>query len=347
MRICFLSSGLLTLCLLQGMTQPLWAADTPLSRDQPGMGLDGSLLAGFDYPFPVQQLQLEMPHGTETMAYMDVQPRRPNGKSVLLLHGKNFNGAYWEATARALTQAGYRVVIPDQIGFGKSSRPTEMPYSFQLLARHTAQLLAHLKLEKVTVTGHSMGGMLATRFALMYPAQTEKLVLINPIGLEDWKAKGVPYQPLEAAIASEKNQTPEKLQAYQQQNYYGGTWSPAYARWLAPLVLQLNSPALPQIAWNAALTAEMIFTQPVVYELPLLRVPTLLIIGQRDRTAIGRERAPAALRERLGNYPELGKAAARAIPNAQLAELDDVGHLPQIEAFPRFWQAYQAFLSQP
>ncbi|WP_252499309.1 alpha/beta fold hydrolase, partial [Escherichia coli] len=47
---------------------------------------------------------------------------------------------------------------------------------------------------RASVIGHSMGGMLATRYALLYPRQVERLVLVNPIGLEDWKALGVPWR---------------------------------------------------------------------------------------------------------------------------------------------------------
>ena len=63
-----------------------------------------------------------------------------------------------------------------------------------------------------------------------------------------------------------------------------------------------------------ALTYDMIYTQPVVYELGLLRVPTLLIIGQDDRTVVGKAKMPENLRSAAGNYPELGKRAQAAIP---------------------------------
>jgi len=102
------------------------------------------------------------------------------------------------------------------------------------------------------------------------------------------------------------------------------------------------------MAWNQALTSEMILTQPVVYEFPQLRVPTLLIIGSRDRTAIGRDRAPPEVKKQLGDYPALARAAAAAIPGARLALLDGLGHLPHIEDFPKFWAPYREFLdAQP
>jgi pimeloyl-ACP methyl ester carboxylesterase len=80
----------------------------------------------------------------------------------------------------------------------------------------------------------------------------------------------------------------------------------------------------------------MIFIQPVYYEFGNLKMPVLLIIGQRDRTALGKDRAPTGLQDKLGNYPLLGKEAKDGIPGATLVELDNVGHLPHIEAYERF-----------
>ncbi len=54
---------------------------------------------------------------------MDVKPQSHNGKSIMLLHGKNFNGAYWKTTIDALAKEGYRLIVPDQVRFGKSSKP--------------------------------------------------------------------------------------------------------------------------------------------------------------------------------------------------------------------------------
>jgi pimeloyl-ACP methyl ester carboxylesterase len=76
----------------------------------------------------------------------------------------------------------------------------------------------------------------------------------------------------------------------------------------------------------------MIYTQPVYYELGQLTMPVLLMIGDKDTTAIGKNRAPPSIRATLGNYPVIGKAAAAQIPHANLIEFPDLGHAPQIQA---------------
>src|SRR5215471_7495076 len=83
----------------------------------------GLNLENITYPFPVNFISASAQWQPLKMAYMDVQPDIPNGKTILLLHGKNFNGAYWENTAKELKKKGYRVIIPDQLGFGKSTKP--------------------------------------------------------------------------------------------------------------------------------------------------------------------------------------------------------------------------------
>lgn len=305
---------------------------------------NGIRLENVGYPFPVNYLPLEIQGQKLEMAYMDLAPAtKPNGKTIVLLHGKNFSGNYWEQTANDLSAAGYRVVMPDQIGFGKSSKSGNIQYTFQLLAQNTKALLDRLGVAKTTILGHSMGGMLATRFALMYPETTEKLILENPIGLEDWKTV-VPYQSVDDWYRSELNQTYEKLKAYQQESYYHGQWEPAYDKWLDQLAGWLKNKDYPLIAKNSALLYDMIFTQPVFYEFADLQMPVLLIIGLEDRTALGKDKAPADKRRQLGNYPVLGKTAAAKIKRSKLVELEGIGHSPHIERYPEFIRPVLDFL---
>jgi pimeloyl-ACP methyl ester carboxylesterase len=300
-------------------------------------------LTNYQYAFPVQFITLNIQGEILKMAFMDVKPTNANGKVVMLLHGKNFNGAYWEQTARVLSENGYRVIIPDQIGFGKSSKPQHIQYSFQLLCQNTKAILDTLGIQKVCVLGHSMGGMVATRFTLMYPELVEKFILENPIGLEDWKVK-MPYLPVDVRYQRELKQDYNSLKKYQQQNYFHGTWKPEYDKLVeVPAGWTLNK-NYDRIAWNSALTYDMIFTQPVCYEFENIKVPTLLIIGQLDRTAMRTSEANEAVSKSLGNYPVLGKLTHDKIKGSKLVEIDGVGHIPHVEAFDKFIQPLLQFL---
>ncbi len=298
----------------------------------------GPQLQGFDYPYPVQHFSVNSQQQLLEMAYLDVPATKPNGKVALLLHGKNFCAATWQGSIEALTAAGYRVIAPDQIGFCKSSKPKQYQFSFQQLAVNTKALLDKLSIKQVTVMGHSMGGMLATRFALLYPNETEQLVLVNPIGLEDWKALGVPYRTVDQWYQRELNTSAAGIKQYQLSTYYAGKWRPEFDRWVEMQAGMYKGEGKEQVAWNSALTAEMIFTQPVLYEFGQLKMPVLLMIGELDNTAIAKDIAPAELKPKLGNYAKLGPAAVKAMPNSSLITFADLGHSPHIQDPVRFHQ---------
>lgn len=301
-------------------------------------------LSLYDYPYPVKLAKLQAQGRDVEMAFMDVSPSEPSGAlPVLLLHGKNFSGAYWQRTIAELVKAGHRVIVPDQIGFGKSSKPTNVQYSFQLLATLTHEVVEQLGVKDVAVVGHSMGGMLATRYALMFPEEAKRLVLVNPIGLEDWQAS-VPYRDVEAWYQRELASTPEGVKEYMSKAYFAGEWKSAYDPLLEIQAGWANGPEKPTTARVSALTYDMIFTQPVVHDFPRITQPTLLIIGQRDRTALGKDLVSPEVAARLGDYPKLGRLAKKRIPNAKLVELKSVGHVPQFEAFDAYMSALGAFL---
>jgi pimeloyl-ACP methyl ester carboxylesterase len=302
-----------------------------------------AMLSGYQYPYEVHFIDLKSQNNNLKMAYMDVQPQKPNGQTIMLLHGKNFNGAYWEKTAKDLSDKGFRVIIPDQIGFGKSSKPHSYQFSFSQLAENTKAILDKLEIDNTIVLGHSMGGMVAVRFTLLYPEKVQKLVLENPIGLEDYKTFAA-YQTIDQAYQSELKNTAESYKAYQLKFYYDNKWKDEYQPWLDLIAGWTLHKDYPQVAWDAALTSDMIYNQPVCYEFKNIKTPTLLIIGTRDRTAIGKDRAPKELQPKMGQYQELGKKTQQEIPGSKLIELENVGHLPHIEVYPEFFSALYEFI---
>src|ERR1700737_2043402 len=169
-------------------------------REPYGIGLEG-----FAYPYPVNMLPLTNDGEQLRMAYMDVAPAQPNGRVVVLLHGRNFPSSYWAPVIKTLTDAGYRVVVPDQIGFGKSSKPSAELH-FDTLARTTTALLDHLQIAKAELVAHSLGGMLGVRIARAYPDRVAHLLLAAPIGLEDYRLYGPPT-PTERILENEDRRT--------------------------------------------------------------------------------------------------------------------------------------------
>lgn len=327
------------------LLSPLTAVDRPAIAAEADNGpAYGPQLEGFAYPWPVSHFTFSSQRQTLDMAYMDVKPKTPNGKVAVLLHGKNFCAATWQDTIAALTDRGYRVIAPDQIGFCKSSKPQHYQFTFQQLAGNTHALLAALGVGRVTLIGHSTGGMLAMRYALIYPGDLDRLVLVDPVGLEDWKAKGEPWHSVDDWYVQELKTSADSIRDYERATYYAGTWKPAYERWVQMLAGLYRGSGRDAVAWDSALLYDMIYTQPVYYEFERIAVPTLLMIGDKDTTAIGKNFAPPDVRATLGDYPVLGKAAAARIPHAKLVEFPALGHAPQIQAPDEFHKALLDYL---
>ena len=281
------------------------------------------------YPYPIKYFPVYTEGQDLRMAYMDIAPTQlANGRTVVLFHGKNFGGYYWSDVIKALTSRGFRVIVPDQIGFGKSPKAF-IHYSFHQMARWNKALLDTLKIQKASVLGHSMGGMLATRFALMYPEKTEKLLLENPIGLEDYR-RFIPYISTEEQYRTELKATAESIRRYYQSSYFT-LWKPNYEELVRIAGGVTNSSDFPRWARVAAMTYTMIYEQPVVYEFYNVRVPTVLFIGKEDKTIVGKGLLSPDQQAIYGQYKLLGKQTAAKIPGAKIIEFDACGHIPHIE----------------
>ncbi len=170
--------------------------------------------------------------------------------------------------------------------------------SGKTIKKGTKKLLDTLGIKKVQLIGHSMGGMLATRFALMYPQTVEKLIFENPIGLEDYKTF-VPYQSTDGQYNNELKVNFESLKKYQQ-SYYP-QWSPEYDQYVTAQFAALQLPGFKEATWASALTYQMIYEQPVVYEFKNITQPALLIIGQEDRTVVGKNLLSKEVAAQHGN----------------------------------------------
>jgi pimeloyl-ACP methyl ester carboxylesterase len=319
---------------------PSIAADAAESgaREPYGIGLEG-----FAYPYPVSLLPLVNDGEQVRMAYMDVAPAQPNGGIVVLLHGRNFPSSYWAPVIRTLTDAGYRVVVPDQIGFGKSSKPPA-DLHFDTLARNTIALLDHLQIAKADIVAHSLGGMLGVRIARAFPDRVAHLLLTAPIGLEDYRLY-VPPTPTEKILENEDKLTADGYRKQLETNYslklppdqvtpfidarFNIKGGAEYPRWLRAFV---NS-------------AQLIYREPVVHEIPLITHPTLFIMGADDHNAPGKPNAPEALRPKMGQNAELAKALAAKMPNARAEVIPDTGHLAFLEAPQKFNELLLAFLA--
>jgi pimeloyl-ACP methyl ester carboxylesterase len=280
------------------------------------------------------------------MAYMDVPPARSsNGQTIVLLHGKNFGSYYWAETIKSFAQEGYRVIAPDQIGWGKSSKP-DIRYSFQSLAANTARLLNHLGVNRIILIGHSTGGMLAVRFARTYPQRVLKLVLEDPVGVEDLRVK-IPPQTDDTLFQAElQNTDPAKIRAFYA-NYFAQP-HPEISEPLADVQIRVTqSGEYPRWAKASALAYQMIYEQPVCYEYSLLEPATLLLMGEADHAAPLSAYASPEMRKTMGHPTDLARELVKQVPHGQIVVVPRAGHIPHVEQPQEFRASVLKFLRIP
>ena len=230
------------------------------------------------YPFRTRTLHLAvstaepLPAGVpapmpERMSFVDEGPE--NAPPLVLVHG-NLTWSFLFRKLIAEAHEQHRVIAPDLVGFGLSSKPREAQY--HTLERHTenlAQLIAELNLTKATLVLHGIGGVIGFRYAIRFPEKVSRIVLINA-----W------VHPQAADVS-------ERLPFW-----------PAMARSRAGSLLHRWAPApFPALQWAAANE----LTQPVreAYGLPFRKGDerTAPLVFARQMQATSREAQLTAMRE--------------------------------------------------
>jgi pimeloyl-ACP methyl ester carboxylesterase len=320
----------------------LGLASSPVLADEAPLGIG---IEGFAYPHLVRFLDLSRDGERQRLAYMDVAPTgAANGRTVLLLHGRNFPSSYWQPVIAALSAGGYRVVAPDQLGFGKSSKPVA-PFSFDTMAAETVALLDALSLPRVDVVAHSMGGMLAVRLARNAPARVNSLVLEAPIGLEDYRFS-VPPVSNDTLLRIEADANAESYRRQLMTNYALSLPASAIEPFVSLRERVKGSGEYPRWLQSFVNSYQIIWGQPVVHEIPLVGAPTLFVMGGNDRNAPGKPFAPVELRGKMGDNAAHARALAAAMPNGRAEVLPGIGHLVHMEATQRFNDLTLTFLNQ-
>jgi pimeloyl-ACP methyl ester carboxylesterase len=302
-----------------GLSQAPQASQAPLPKAPTDVKPGSITYDEIAYPYPVSYLPLTMYGQDVRMAYMDIAPAgQPNGRTVVLLHGMNFGGFYFAGPIEVLRNAGFRVVVPDQIGFGRSSKPI-IPYNFHDMAANTRKVLQTLGIAQAAIVGHSMGGMLAARFSASYPEMTERTVIYNPIGLTDpryqtkWRTADDSYK---ATMAQSHDQIYQAFYANIRRYFpTPGSWKPEYENYVRILYAPTLGSEWPRLAMVRAIYTQITYLDPVVYDWAKIKSKTLVIGGDKDGP----------------DFPERAKYIADTIPGAQLVLIPNAGHVPHLE----------------
>ncbi|MFW5905018.1 MAG: alpha/beta fold hydrolase, partial [bacterium] len=308
----------------------LMAQEQPPASPPDDWGVTAIDYSNVPYPYPVEFLPVEVYGQDLRMAYMDAPPTgTPNGRTVVLFHGMNFFGAVFGDTMERLTEAGFRAIAIDRLGYGRSSKPV-MQYNLHIPARNTRRLLDHLGVDQAAIVGHSMGGMVASRFAMTYPERTSHVVMVNQIGLSDQRPEREWSEP---TAGDPEDITPQEyyesvLRSHQR--YYVAGWDNEYLEWVKYPFGLIYSGEFPRWLEMRARQGQILFEDEVVYDWQHIDSKALVIGGADDPLS--------------ADFAAEARNVAEELQNAQLILYDDVGHAPAFEIPERFHSDLIEFL---
>lgn len=303
----------------------------------------GICLEGWSYPAAVRFMQCAVGGQTDLrMAYMDIAPTGPpRNRTIVLLHGKNFDSSYWNGPIRDLSAAGFRLIVPDQLGFNKSAKP-DIAFSFDLLARLTVNLLGGLQIGQASFIGHSTGGMLAVRLTAAYPDQVEQLILEDPIGLVDYR-RFIPPQTTETLVSEERRMSVSSYRAFMRHFFpvLPAAQMEPFVEWRMRVA---QSGDYERFCRAAGQTYQMIYREPVRDQYPDIRAETLMIVGEKDASAPLKHYASPEMAAKMPSIPDAAPDAVKDLRRGRLVVVPGVGHVPHLEAPDAFRKAVFEFL---
>lgn len=243
-----------------------------------------------------------------------------SGPVVVLLHGLGGNSTNWAFNTPALAQK-FRVIVPDQVGFGQSDKPL-VNYRIGTYVDFLDKFLAELKVERATLVGNSMGGWVAALYALRYPAKVERLVLADAAGFAPPKEFDID------ALAGLNPSTRDEMKRLAGLVFFNPLFKADAA--IDVLLAQRLSAG---DGYTIQRLVESIHRGDDMLDgkLSALKQPVLIVWGREDGlTPLARE----------------GEKFKRELPSAQFVVFDDCGHVPQVEKAAEFNAAVMKFLSQ-
>jgi pimeloyl-ACP methyl ester carboxylesterase len=318
--------------------------------DTLGIGMEG-----YRYPHPVNFLDVVHDARAEwidrraadwerraRLAYMDVSPEQGQPRGVvLLLHGKNFFGAYWEGAIAALRGTGFRVIVPDLVGWGKSTKPSTMTAAS--LVAHLHSLLDFLKVDSVTLVGHSTGGLVAMHMARALPQRVHALILENPMGLEDYR-NGLTRPVRQQDWADDERAMSADETRHYMAHYFVRKDPGLIEPFVAVRTAVARGPEFERWVQSSAAAYDMLVHEPAVDFVAGLPTRTLFICGLSDRTYVGAKYTAPEQRKAKGNIAEIAKGFAGRMANARFVGVPDCGHVPHLETPAAFTSATLEFL---
>ena len=278
-----------------------------------------------DYGFPVETA-LDNPE----VAYVDVGE---GPETLLLVHGLASNAGFWRYNIPGLAE-DYRVVAVDLPGYGRSEKGA-YPYTMSFFADVLGRLIERLDLGPVVYVGHSMGGQIGLTLALRHPEHIERLILAAPAGLEAFD-EGEGHWLANALTTGAIEHTSEPaIRRNLAANFY--EWDDRWEWMVEERARLAQADDFEEFAYAVVRSVHGMIDEPTTPYLGQGRVPTHIIYGRYDGLIPNPYLNP-------GFPADVFEEGAERIPNAELTEVDEAGHLLQIERPEAFNEAVLEYL---
>lgn len=284
----------------------------------------------WEYPYPVKTVQLL---DSIEVAYVE---EGKGEETLVFIHGLGSNLKSWKKNIDNLAEA-YRCIALDLPGYGQSSKGG-YTYDMSFFANTLSLFIQELKLKKVTLVGHSMGGQVAIHTVLDAPSQIDQLILIAPAGFEQFTESERQWFKTFYTPSFIKSASEAQIIKNFQINFYD---MPDDARFMIDDRLYMRqmieydhyTEMVPQCVQG-------MLNQPVFDQLNQLSLPTLIIYGEADQLIPNTFLHPTLTTEAVA------RSGAEQIPNSQLAFISEAGHFVQWEQYKPVNTIIRRFLKE-
>lgn len=268
------------------------------------------------------------------ISYVELNPK--GAKTLVFIHGLGSYLKFWRYQLDTFAASGYRVLALDMIGYGKSDKPGQFPYTMQAMAEVVRAFVAERKVAgKPVLVGHSMGGQTALSYAIEYPDEVGALVLTAPAGFERFSPREKAWFHSVMTVPLIKSASEYGIWgSVRRSNFY--RWKPDFEWLIEERVRVVGSPDFNEYAYANVKSVNGLAHNDFVREsLHKIDCPTIIIHGDMDRL-IPNPYMHGGTTASIMAYGE------KHIRGAKRVELEGCGHTVQMDCA----KAYNVTLSQ-